>query len=66
MLPGMDGLQLARAFREHDELREMALIALTGLGDQEHRRLCGEAGYAAHLLKPLVYRELRKILTALV
>jgi len=66
MLPGMDGYQLARGVREHAELQDMVLIAVTGLGDQEHRRRSDEAGYARHLVKPLFHAELHEILAALV
>ena len=64
-LPGMDGFQLARVVREHAELEEMVLIAVTGLGDQRHRHQASQAGFARHLLKPLIHEELQEILEAL-
>jgi len=65
MLPGMDGYQLARRLREHEELKDMVLIAVTGLGGQKHSRLAQEAGFKRHLLKPLVHGEIQEILAAL-
>jgi CheY-like chemotaxis protein len=65
LLPGMDGCQLARRFREHQALQEVVLIAVTGLGDQEHRRSSQAAGFARYLLKPVDPNELQSILTTL-
>lgn len=65
MIPRIDGLQLARCFREADHLRHVTLIALTGLGDAAHRTKTQEAGFAYHLLKPMIHTELRAILGSL-
>ena len=65
MLPRIDGLQLARHFREDDTLQHVTLIAITGLGDAAHRAQAREAGFAHHLLKPLIHAELQAILKAL-
>jgi CheY-like chemotaxis protein len=65
MLPGMDGCQLAGRFHEHPELQRVVLIAVTGLGDPEHRLRCQEAGFAVYLLKPLDPNGLQAILAAL-
>ena len=42
----------------------MMLIALTGYGLPEDRRRAEEAGFDAHLVKPLDFEELTKLLTA--
>ena len=65
MLPCIDGLQLARHFRDGDMLQHVTLIAITGLGDAAHRTQAREAGFAHHLLKPLIHAELRAILESL-
>jgi CheY-like chemotaxis protein len=62
MMPGMDGCQLARRLREHPQLRGTVLIAVTGMTDQDHRRLSQEVGFARYLLKPLDPDELQGIL----
>ena len=64
MLPGMDGYQLAQRLQARPESIEMTLIAVTGLGDKASRRSAKEAGFIHHLLKPMVYDELREILAA--
>ncbi|MEA2693876.1 MAG: hypothetical protein QOJ16_3263 [Acidobacteriota bacterium] len=52
-LPGeMDGYQVARALRSDSELSFTRLIALTGYGQAEDRRLASEAGFDLHLTKP--------------
>ena len=51
-LPGLDGYEVARRVRESlgDDVR---LIALTGYGQAEDRRRTREAGFDAHLVKPV-------------
>jgi CheY-like chemotaxis protein len=51
-MPGMDGLQVARRLRTMFPDRPLLLIALTAHGLDEDRRLCKEAGFDWHLLKP--------------
>jgi len=65
VLSGMDGCQLARRWREVEGLQGTVLIALTGLGDRESRRLSLEAGFGLHLLKPLDPDELQGVLATL-
>ncbi len=55
-LPVMDGYELARRLRaRHDSLR---LIALTGYGQERDRARAVEAGFEAHLVKPVELPEL--------
>jgi CheY-like chemotaxis protein len=42
----------------------MMLVALTGWGQDEDRRLSREAGFDAHLVKPVDKNELAKLLAA--
>src|ERR1700733_9713706 len=52
-LPGMDGYELARRLRFIAGIRAaLLLIAVTGYGQQENRRLAHEAGFKHHLVKP--------------
>jgi CheY-like chemotaxis protein len=48
----VDGYQLAQLFRAESELRDVALVALTGHGLPEHRVRARKAGFDAHVLKP--------------
>jgi CheY-like chemotaxis protein/two-component sensor histidine kinase len=53
-LPVMDGYELARRLRASQELPEGArIIALTGYGREGDRRRSSEAGFDAHLVKPV-------------
>jgi two-component system, chemotaxis family, CheB/CheR fusion protein len=64
-LPGaMDGYGVARALREAPETRSAFLIALTGYGQEEDRRLALEAGFDAHLTKPADLEALYRLLAS--
>jgi CheY-like chemotaxis protein len=43
----------------------MVLVALTGWGQDEDRRKSQEAGFDHHLVKPVDYADLNKLLTSL-
>jgi PAS domain S-box-containing protein len=61
-LPEMDGYEVARKLREGEEHRSLRLIALTGYGSPADRKRAQEAGFDAHLLKPLDYEKLASLL----
>jgi two-component system, sensor histidine kinase len=63
-LPGLDGYQVAAALRA-DEGSRIRLVALTGYGQAEDRRRALEAGFDAHLVKPVEPEELVRILAEL-
>jgi len=50
-LPGFDGYELARRLRAADA--GVYLVALTGYGQPDDRRRAMEAGFDAHLVKPV-------------
>ena len=52
-LPGMDGYEVARRLRSLPDGPRIRLIALTGYGQSEDRRRALEAGFDAHLVKPV-------------
>ncbi len=52
-LPGIDGLELARRLRNIPEMSSSYLIAVTGYGQAEDQRRAIEAGFDAHITKPL-------------
>jgi signal transduction histidine kinase len=60
---GMDGYAVARAIRGDTSLAEVRLIALSGYGREEDRRQSREAGFDAHLIKPVDFAELRRLLS---
>jgi len=64
-LPGeMDGDAVARALRSDPELSFTRLIALTGDGQAEDRRLASEAGFDLHLTKPTDPEALLRVLAS--
>jgi CheY-like chemotaxis protein len=63
-LPGLDGYAFARAVRADPAIARTPLVALTGYGQPEDRRQAFEAGFDAHLVKPVQPEELRRILAA--
>jgi DNA-binding response OmpR family regulator len=52
-LPSLDGYEVARRLRAETGLESTTLIAITGYGDEEARRLSREAGFDSHLVKPV-------------
>jgi CheY-like chemotaxis protein len=52
-LPDMDGLEVARRLRATSWADATRLIALTGYGQPEDIRHALEAGFEAHLTKPI-------------
>ena len=66
-LPGdIDGYELARLVRDHPQLTDVHLIAVSGYADLEARRRSAEAGYDAHLPKPPDIRGLERLLKVVV
>jgi len=51
-LPEMDGYEVGRRIRERLG-KDVLIVALTGFGQEEDRRLSAEAGIDHHLLKPV-------------
>jgi PAS domain S-box-containing protein len=62
-LPGaMDGFAVARALREDPELSSIYRVALTGYGLTRDQQRSREAGFDAHLTKPVLYSDLERVL----
>jgi signal transduction histidine kinase/DNA-binding response OmpR family regulator len=61
---GMDGYVVARAIRRDPALAAVRLIALSGYGQAEDRRRSREAGFDAHLIKPVDLAELCRLIAA--
>jgi CheY-like chemotaxis protein len=61
-LPKLNGFDTCRRIREQPGGTEMLLVALTGWGQEEDRRKSKEAGFNAHLIKPVDLPALFKIL----
>lgn len=63
-MPGMNGFEVAKAIRSQPRLSSTVLVALTGWGQDEDRRLSQEAGFDHHLVKPIEPSHLEKLLAA--
>jgi PAS domain S-box-containing protein len=64
-LPKLNGYEAARKIREQPEGKKMVLVALTGWGQDEDRRKSTEAGFDGHIVKPVDYITLMKLLAEL-
>ncbi|MGH7899869.1 MAG: response regulator [Candidatus Binatia bacterium] len=64
-MPGMDGYEVARQIRNQPQYRDVVLIALTGWGQDNDRRLAQEAGFDHHIGKPAGIAELRSVMLSL-
>jgi len=61
-LPRMDGNELARRIKSKPSMHNVTLIAVTGYGQENDRQTAIESGFDHHLVKPVDYAELMKIL----
>ena len=63
-LPKVNGYELARQIREQQWSKNVTLVALTGWGQEQHRRRSEESGFNHHLTKPVEFDVLQEILAA--
>ncbi|MFO0890286.1 MAG: PAS domain S-box protein [Isosphaeraceae bacterium] len=61
-LPRMDGFEVARRLRAEPSLDGVRLVALSGYGSESDRRKTAEVGFDEHLVKPIDFEALRRIL----
>lgn len=61
-LPGLDGYEVARRFRQEAAANQVLLVALTGYGTPDAFARSREAGFDHHLIKPVNPEVLRDIL----
>jgi PAS domain S-box-containing protein len=61
-LPKLNGYEAARRIREQNGGTGPVLVALTGWGQEEDRRLSKEAGFDHHMTKPVDFADLQKVL----
>lgn len=63
-MPKLDGYEAARSIRQQSWGQGMLLVALTGWGQQEDKRRSREAGFDAHLVKPIDFGVLEKLVAS--
>ena len=61
-MPELNGYDAARKIREQPWGKQVVLIALTGWGQQRDRHRTKEAGFDAHLTKPVKYEAILELL----
>ncbi len=64
-LPGMDGYECCRAIRKQPWGRPIWIVGTTGWGQDEDRRKSKQAGFDAHLVKPVDPKALLSLMTSL-
>jgi CheY-like chemotaxis protein len=64
-LPKLNGHEVCRRVRKQPWGKHIVMIALTGWGQDEDRRKSEEAGFNGHLVKPVDYDKLLKLLSSL-
>ena len=64
-MPLVDGYEVARRIRAQEWGKAITLVALTGWGQESDRRRSVEAGFDAHLVKPLDLDKLADVLAQL-
>ena len=64
-LPDVDGYEVARRLRATPGGRTIGLVAITGYGQAEDQRRAYEAGFDAHLTKPVAPERLKQVMAGL-
>src|SRR5688572_1763563 len=64
-LPDVDGYEVARRMRASPGGRTIGLVAITGYGQAEDQRRAYEAGFDAHLTKPVAPERLKQVMAGL-
>jgi signal transduction histidine kinase len=64
-LPDLDGYEVARRLRAAPGGGRIGLIAITGYGQAEDQRRAHDAGFDAHLTKPVAPERLRQVMAGL-
>ena len=60
-MPGMDGYETARRMRDQFKKQKFTLVALTGWGQEDAQQRALDAGFDAHLTKPVSLDKLNNI-----
>jgi len=63
-MPGMDGYEVARSLRDLPNGTSLLIIAMTGYGSVDDRRMSQESGIDHHLVKPVDLTALNELLAA--
>ena len=61
-MPKLNGYDTARRIREQPWGKRIHLVALTGWGQEEDKRRAMESGFQHHLMKPVEFAALERVL----
>jgi CheY-like chemotaxis protein len=61
-MPGIDGYEMCRRMRQRQSQKAIVIIAVTGWGQSQDKQRALEAGFDAHLTKPVDTEVLARIL----
>jgi CheY-like chemotaxis protein len=64
-MPKMNGHDTARKIRQQPWGKQVLLVALTGWGQDENRKQSQDAGFDAHIVKPIQIEALKELLSSL-
>jgi PAS domain S-box-containing protein len=64
-LPKLNGYQVAKRIRQNPALARTILIAMTGYGQTQDQKRSREAGFDAHLVKPVDFSSVERVLAEL-
>jgi signal transduction histidine kinase len=64
-LPDLDGYEVARRIRAIPALQSICLVAVTGYGQDADKDRAHAAGFSEHLVKPIEFPTLERVLTTL-
>jgi CheY-like chemotaxis protein len=64
-MPKANGYEVARRIREHPWGKGIYLVALTGWGQEADKRRAREAGFDAHLVKPVPPNAIDQLLASM-
>lgn len=64
-LPKVNGYEVCRRIRAEPWEKDVLVVAVTGLGQDAEQRRSQEAGFDGHLVKPVDFHELARLLAAL-
>ena len=61
-MPGMNGYELAKHVRSLPQTKDLLLVAMTGFGQPTDREKALQAGFDDHVVKPVDYAEVERLL----
>lgn len=64
-LPVLNGYEVAKRVRQQSQLDKTRLLAVTGYGSPDDAQRASKAGFDFHLVKPVSFDELQKLLSSI-